>query len=214
MKKPNNNNKYCTLYIIRHGQSEANYPRDLYGLDTKLTQKGKIQAKEAAKRFKNVTFDKIIASPLIRAQETAEIIAKEHNLEVLTKEALRDRHFGVIEGRSTKEVQHELEELFKLRNKLPFNKWKDKKFVDGYESDAQMISRFITALREIAIAYPGKQILVVSHVSIIRTFLIHLGLKSYKYFASYTFENAGYIKLKTDGIDFFVEEIYGIKKKT
>jgi broad specificity phosphatase PhoE len=206
-------NNYCTLYIIRHGQSQANYPHDLYGLDKSLTEKGREQAKNAAEIFKKLQFDAIFSSPLARAKETAEIIATEHKLAILTKEMLRDRRFGEIEGRKTKEVREELEELFNQRNKLPYKKWKTTRFAKGYETDEEMISRFITALREISIAYTGKTVLIASHVSLIRTFLIHLGLKKYKDFELYTFENAGCIKLTCDGVDFFVEEINGLKKK-
>ena len=103
---------YCTLYIVRHGQSQANYPSDLYGLDRNLTEKGKEQAKNASKQFKKMKFDAIISSPLVRAKETAEIIAAELKLAVSTKEMLRDRKFGKLEGRQTKEVKEELKELF------------------------------------------------------------------------------------------------------
>jgi len=40
MKKTNDEN-YCTMYIVRHGQSHGNFPVDVFGLDKNLREKGK-----------------------------------------------------------------------------------------------------------------------------------------------------------------------------
>lgn len=207
------NSNYCTIYILRHGESEANYPADIYGMDKKLTEKGREQAKSAAKNLKKIDFDVIFASPLVRAQETAAIIAEEHKLEVLTKKALKERFSGPFEGRIIKEVEKELSHLVEMRESLPFEKWKKIPFGEGRETDEQLVSRFITILREIAVAYSGKKVLIISHVALMRTFLIHLGITTYKGLRGKKIENTGYIKLRTDGIDFFVEELSGIDIK-
>lgn len=206
----NDKKNFCTIYIIRHGQSEGNYPVDIYGMDKKLTEKGREQAKEAAKRLKTVKFDVIFSSPLVRAQETAAIIAEEHKLEVLTKDALRERYSGTLDGRVIDEVSKELSHLVEMRDNLPYEEWKKIPFGEGRETDEQLNSRFITTLREIAVAYSGKNVLTISHVALMRTFLIHLGLTSYKELKGKKIENGGYIKLETDGIDFFVKELSGI----
>src|SRR4051812_23726448 len=99
------NNNYCTIYLVRHGQSHGNHPVDTYGLDKELTEKGHQQAKEAAKNLKKIKFDAIFASPLRRAQQTAKIIAEEHKLAVLTKDALRERFRGVLEGKAVHELK-------------------------------------------------------------------------------------------------------------
>ncbi len=205
-----NNDNYCTMYILRHGQSEANYPADTYGLDKGLTEKGREQAKIAATKLKNIKFDVIFASPLVRAQETAAIMAEEHKLEILTEEALKERHSGKLEGRIIKEVEEELSHLVEMRENLPFEEWKKIPFGEGRETDEQLISRFITKLREIAVGYPSKKVLIISHVALMRTLLIHLGVTTYKELKGKKIENTGYIKLESDGIDFFVEELSGI----
>src|ERR1700744_6567137 len=102
---------YCTIYIIRHGESEAN-AADIYGLNTKLTSKGKKQAKETAEKFKDIHFDAVFSSPLIRAKETVAIITEERELEIETKEALRERDEGVIEGKKAQEVRKEFGEMY------------------------------------------------------------------------------------------------------
>jgi hypothetical protein len=54
---------------------------------------------------------------------------------------------------------------------------------------------------------------VISHMGLMRTFLVHLGFKSYRELFLYDFLNTAYIKIKSDGVDFFIEELYGINKK-
>lgn len=204
------NKNYCTIYLVRHGQSHGNYPVNTYGMDKSLTEKGVEQARKTAKKLKAVKFNIIFASPLVRAQETAAIIAEEHKLEVLTKEALRERHSGTLEGKVIKEVETELSHLVEMRENLPFEEWKKIPFGRGRETDEQLISRFIVALREIAVAYPQKNVMVISHVALMRTLLLHLGITTYKEFRGKKIDNAGYIKLTTDGVDFKVLELYGI----
>ncbi len=72
------------LYIIRHGQSNGNIKRDTEGLsheelhDPRLTELGKNQAILCGERFKNVEFDAVYSSALLRAVQTAtEIIKKQ-----------------------------------------------------------------------------------------------------------------------------------------
>lgn len=199
----------CTLYIIRHGQSIANL-EGRFGMDTELTELGKKQAKETAEKFKDIHFDAAFSSPLIRAHETAKIIAKEHNLAVHTREALRERKEGAIDGRIYDEIREELKELYDLRYSVPYEQWKTVKLAEGYETDEEMMGRFITELREIAIAYPVKTVLIGSHVGLMKTLLIHLGHGTHKMFQGQAFKNTGYIVLKSDGVYFEVDKVVGL----
>jgi len=67
------------LYFIRHGESEANVRHVFAGQrdNTPLTSTGKQQAEEAAKVISQsgITFDRFCVSPLLRTQQTAEIVA-------------------------------------------------------------------------------------------------------------------------------------------
>jgi len=152
----------------------------------------------------------IFASPLVRAQETAAIIAEEHKVEILTKEAIRERFSGVLEGRASEEVLRELSHLVEMRETVPYDEWKKISMAEGRETDEQIMSRFITALREVAVAYPKKTVLIVGHAGLMRTFIVHLGLASYGELKQKGFENTGYIKLQSDGVDFLVDELEGI----
>ena len=78
--------------------------------------------------------------------------------------------------------------------------------------DEEIIGRFITRLREISIAYPNKTVLIITHGGCIRTFLMQTGYVKWGELPVGSFSNAGYAKVQSDGVDFFIREVKGIKK--
>ena len=74
------------IYFIRHGESEANIQWVFAGQknNSPLTTKWRQQAQEVGRKFKdqNIHIHKIISSPLIRAQQTAECIAQEIDINI------------------------------------------------------------------------------------------------------------------------------------
>jgi broad specificity phosphatase PhoE len=201
--------KYCTIYLVRHGRTDWNDKKIIQGhTDTKLNSEGQSSAKDLAKVFKNIKFDKIYSSDLSRARETAEIIALEHKLVVETTKALRERHYGNAEGKSHAIFKGMNDILDSLDDKVRYSY----KFSSNIhmESDEEVMNRFLRFLREIAVSNSGKTILIATHAGPIRMFLVKLGIMSYKKFVP--IENLGYVKLESDGVDFFVKETSGIGK--
>ncbi|PIP63471.1 phosphoglycerate mutase [Candidatus Roizmanbacteria bacterium CG_4_9_14_3_um_filter_33_18] len=198
---------FCTLYIVRHGETEWNVKKIIQGNeDIPLNKKGESQAKELAKKLRHIKFDVIFSSDLIRAKRTAEIINIEKKLIVQTTKALKERYFGKYQGKSFA-VNNE---MIKLINNLKMFTGPGLKEV---ETDESIILRLTTFLREIAVAYSNKTVLIVSHGGPMRTLLIHLGFANYDNFTEGHINNLAYIKLKSDGVEFFVEETKGIKIK-
>jgi broad specificity phosphatase PhoE len=68
------------------------------------------------------------------------------------------------------------------------------------------MARFIPALREIAIAYPGKNVLVVTHGGVMRAFLIHLGVGDEKTLPPGSIKNTSVFKIDSDGVEFWVRK--------
>ena len=204
---------YTTFYIVRHGQTDWNIQMRLQGhTNIPLNEVGQEQANEIAKTLKNIHFDAIYSSDLDRAVQTTEIIAKERELAVKTTEALREKSYGSYEGRDRNEVQQELKHLFEQWKKLSDEeKMKFKIYEDG-ESDHEAVERFIRHLRELAIAYQGKNVLIASHGGIMRYFLLKLGWATYRELDSHAIKNAAYIKVESDGVDFFIKETHLIEK--
>lgn len=202
------NKNFATIYIVRHGETEWNQKKLVQGQkDSPLTKGGIEQAKQLAKELKKANFDLIFSSDLLRAKKTAEIIAAEHELAVESTNLLRERKLGNLEGKSV-EALRAFEKLFKELKEEEIFKYKSHPDI---ESDEEITTRLITFLRETAITHPGKKILAVTHGGTIRALLIKLGFSTYK--DPVWVNNGGYIKLETDGIEFFVQDVKGIDKK-
>lgn len=90
------------LYFVRHGLSEMNKLGIFSGrTETPLAKEGQEQARQAGEQAKSLRIDHIISSPMSRAHETAQIIARtigypEDRIEL--NSLLVERHFGVLEG--------------------------------------------------------------------------------------------------------------------
>lgn len=207
MKNPS----YCTLYVVRHGETEWNTIGRIQGqLDSPLTDKGKKQAIKLSREFGGISFDAIFSSDLLRAKRTAEIVNLERKLKIQTTKALRERTFGEHDGSMGNEYDKKIKNLLKKYNELSEKeKWKFR-FGVSYESDEELVSRFITFLREISVGYQGKTVLVVTHGGNIRTFLTRLGYVKYGELIPGTFQNSGYLKVESDGVDFFIKDVKGI----
>lgn len=207
---------YCTIYLIRHGETDWNAKRIVQGqTDNSLNKTGELQAKELAKRLKNIHFDVVFSSDLLRAKRTAEIIAQEKKLAVQTTKLLRERSFGKFEGKPAAML---LTWRKAIRNGIKALTDEEKEILikedPQIESDESLISRFLTFLREVAVGYPGKNILLVSHGGLMRIFLIRMGFfkgeeESEQYFVS----NTAGVVIESDGVDFFIKDYWGIEKR-
>lgn len=79
------------LFIVRHGETEANAEGIEAGpLDYPLTKKGVKGASFISKSLAKVDFTAVYSSPIFRAQETAKILARPHGLKVKTMEDLTE----------------------------------------------------------------------------------------------------------------------------
>jgi broad specificity phosphatase PhoE len=95
-----------TFYFLRHGQTDWNRDGRYQGTsDTPLNETGVTQAKAAASAIATVRINRIVASPLIRALKTAEIVAEKTGVPIYVDRDLRERHFGSFEGLVIKEVK-------------------------------------------------------------------------------------------------------------
>lgn len=209
------NNNLCTIYVVRHGESEANALgakgtpfKSSLEFGSKLTAKGRAQAKALAQKFKNIKFDAIFSSDYTRTKETAEILRSERKLAILTTEVIRERQFGSWAGKWHL-VKYKLHE--EIRNIAEEDKMK---FVfEDVETEEHLYERFNLFLREIAVAYVGKTVLVTCHGNLMRTLLWKLGWATYHQLPSGSIENTGYYIIESDGAEFFLKETHGINKK-
>lgn len=89
------------FYIVRHGQTDFNKNHIIQGrLDVPLNESGMEQAKKIATDLTKVKFDAIYYSPLIRAKQTADEVAREHSsAEYIEAPEIMERDFGDYEGK-------------------------------------------------------------------------------------------------------------------
>ena len=199
----------ATFYLVRHGQTEWNTKGLIQGhSDSPLTPDGIKSAEILRDKFKGINFDLVYSSDLLRAKRTAQIILLEKQIALETTHLLRERAFGKYEGAEHDEYERLNANLKKLTDEERYT-FKDH---NQYESDEELTNRFITFIREVAVANPGKTILVVSHGSFMRMALMKMGFGDYKNLIPGSIKNGGWVKFETDGVDFFIKESDGIRK--
>lgn len=101
------------LYIIRHGQTTGDL-EDRYGgnYDDRLTELGRKQAQELAGKLENEGIQKIFASTLIRAKETAQILGENLGIPVEEKSGFCERNmYGIMTGMVKAEAKEKYPEL-------------------------------------------------------------------------------------------------------
>jgi 2,3-bisphosphoglycerate-dependent phosphoglycerate mutase len=142
--------------FLRHGESIGNAQFRWQGQsDYALTDKGRAQARAVAERWKSEgqKFDLILSSTLVRAKETAEIIAAAVNAPIEYDPILLERHIGEIEGLTAEEVRK--------RPQPPYVTPYDPIGGEG-EGDWALFLRAGQALQSLLRRRPGSY-LVVSH---------------------------------------------------
>lgn len=88
------------FYFLRHGETDANVAGVVSGqTDSTLTERGRAQARAARDPARALALSVIVASPMARALETAEIVAAATGHTVQTIPGLRERNWGIFEGR-------------------------------------------------------------------------------------------------------------------
>ncbi|MDD5147241.1 MAG: histidine phosphatase family protein [Candidatus Daviesbacteria bacterium] len=196
---------YCTLYLARHGQTDWNAQGITQGqADIPLNAEGIKQAQALRQILKEIKFEAVFSSDLIRAKKTAEIIALERGMAAETTHFLRERRYGKFDGKP----QELMQEFYNKWERLSKKERLSYKPYENYETDEEIIGRYITFLREVAVLYLGKTVLIVSHGGVMRVLLNHLSEKIY---FTNSISNTAFIKLESDGVDFFIKELKGIK---
>ena len=93
------------IYFIRHGETIWNKEKKIQGQsDIPLNEYGRELAEITAGAIKDIPFDIVYTSPLIRAKETAQILVKNRNLEIHEDQRLVEMSFGEGEGESLPEI--------------------------------------------------------------------------------------------------------------
>jgi broad specificity phosphatase PhoE len=164
-----------SIWLVRHGETQANVDGIFQGhLDTQLNDQGNAQARSVARALRDIHFDAIYASDLARAACTAEAIAEGRDTDLNLEPALREMHYGVLQGArylDFREIltQHGVAEewgpgLFSANGMAP---------PEG-ESIQDLRDRLASFVERLDIDHPpesGKSILLVAHGGTFRTLI-------------------------------------------
>ncbi|MDO0823400.1 alpha-ribazole phosphatase [Desulfosporosinus nitroreducens] len=157
------------IYLVRHGDIGLEKEKRFIGQsDLPLSTLGREQAILLKKIFSRVPIDNIYCSDLLRAQQTAEIIASAHPIIPTTCAELRELHMGVWEGKSFAEIKAKYPEEFKERGKdiVNYRPPKGESFSDCY-GRVKPVFEYLSESVE-------TTILIVGHAGVNRVILCHV----------------------------------------
>lgn len=157
------------LVLVRHGQTSANLSRQLCGsLDISLDATGERQAELVADRIaREIDFDVLVSSPMIRAQATATPIAERSGLAIEVVPDLREVHFGDMEGSTVDHLESTHPHIARL-------------MLDPHDTSLrwpngdhmhEFYTRTQRAFADIAIMHASKTVVVVAHGAVIGGYL-------------------------------------------
>lgn len=159
------------ILFVRHGESEANLLHEFSNRGWKhpLTDKGRLQVEILAGRLATYRVSRILTSPLMRAVQSAEILAEKLGAPVEQSDALREYDAGEWEGKSDPagwEEYRAVNEAWMLRGEY-------EQRMHGGESFVEVYSRFSGLLGELIHRYgeSAETLLLVGHGGLYRIML-------------------------------------------
>jgi probable phosphoglycerate mutase len=149
-----------TVLVVRHGESEGNVGRRLSAAapGEPLTAQGRGQAAALAQRLRTRKIAYVYASPLLRAQQTGQILAEALGVGLGTVDGVQEVSMGRCEGSVAAEDWAYID--------ASFLRWGDDDLaarIDGGESGHEIVHRMRSALGGIADQHRGETVVVVSH---------------------------------------------------
>jgi probable phosphomutase (TIGR03848 family) len=156
-----------TLILLRHATTPAT-GRRLGGWTpgVHLDAAGRVQAEAAARRLAELPIAAVYASPLERTRETASAVARVHGLRVRIERGLGEVDYGEWTDRP-------LAQLRRLKLWRTIQQAPSRVTFPGGESIRAAQARAVEATERIAVAHPGRTVVLVSHADIIKAVLAH-----------------------------------------
>ncbi len=158
------------IFLVRHGATVLSAEDRFAGAtDVALSDLGREQARRLAQRLTSEKIGAVYASPMARTIETAKILAEPHQLEVQTRDGLREISHGRWEQKTRREVEEQFPE--------EAAEWEEDPFTfapQGGESGLAVTARALPVLLELVRQHRSATILVVSHKATIRLLISSL----------------------------------------
>ncbi|MDQ1300083.1 MAG: hypothetical protein QG636_751 [Patescibacteria group bacterium] len=146
------------IYLVRHGESEGNAGTHYQNENTRLTELGREQAAFVAQRATKLPLEALIASTVVRAQETASIISERIGLPISSSELFveRRRPTEQIDQRKDDPSIMAAEEAIMQSSSVPGMRFSDEENFDDLNARSRAALAFLET-------HPKDKILVVTH---------------------------------------------------
>ena len=151
-----------TFFLIRHASCRG-LGHTLWGRTPGvcLNEEGRMQAQRLADRLSGITFQAIYSSPLERARETAETIARAAKLEVQQSRAFNEVDFGEWTGKS-------FDVLDRDETWRRFNTNRSTTRIPGGESFVDVQARAVAEIDRLSFQHADARVAIVSHADVIK----------------------------------------------
>jgi ribonuclease H / adenosylcobalamin/alpha-ribazole phosphatase len=161
------------VVLLRHGDTRLSPERRFSGVgsaDPGLSAAGRDQAWRAAGSalLRGPAFTEVLTSPMIRCQETAQILAAELGLAIVVDPDLREMDFGLWEEMTFDEVQDRYPE--------DLRRWKQSAWASptgSSETFAAVVDRMGTAAERFGSRYAGASVVAVTHITPVKALVAH-----------------------------------------
>ncbi len=146
------------LYVIRHAQTDGNLQKVMIGStsDIPINNIGISQAEEASNVVKDLEYDMIICSPMLRTKQTCAIVNSIKNKDIIFDDRIIEMAFGSIEGLPIESVD------------LSYWNYYSNIRYDGAATMREHCQKVWDFLYDIKEKYSDKNILIVTHNEVCR----------------------------------------------
>lgn len=160
----------CLLYLLRHGATPPNLvdPPVMQGdgVDEPLAPIGREQAARVATLLGERPIRAVYSSPMLRAMETASLVAERHGLPVEPVEGLREVKVGVWEGSNWPDVERRYPNEYRAFRADP-----GRNGYPGGENLRQLLDRVTASLEALMERHVGAEVVVSAHSVVNRVYV-------------------------------------------
>jgi len=180
--------KGTLIILVRHGECEGNIKGVFRGrTDFPLNEKGLVQAQDLAQELKSFPIKYIYTSPLSRARQTAEEIARQCRIEVKVEEQFNNIELGSWEGRFKKEIAELYPKEWELWANNP-----EKLKVRDMETLYNVQRRAKVCLDNLVSQHNGDTLAVITHRAVLKPLIAACLNIASPYFWKIHFDTASY----------------------
>ena len=166
-----------SFFVMRHGESVWNKENKFTGwTDVGLSEKGETEAIIAGEKLKNINFDHIICSDLIRTKQTADLVIKNKPIFTISPE-VKERNYGDLTGMNKTDLKEKYGETqIQIWRRSYYQRPPNGENLDDVKNRiGPYFDEFI-----LPILKDNKNVLLVSHGNALRALFVHLGFKDHK----------------------------------